>query len=329
MGILEILVADKVRRNRIADAKQAYSGLLGGTVTSEMSGTSAEFDEFGNPIEIRQQPSSVYDRQGSGFLGSNRGIDAQRQLRSGMVGAGYQPQEIASILGQQVKPQGPTSLMRNMVAAGVDLDSSEGQKQMLEILKKPQTSINMGTGAGTLWTDEQKKSAGLSQQAVVTTDRYGKPQILNKEKWTQPQILSGTYAARMDDATNSINKIMETGFDPAGIMQNIDFFGSPEIIANYARTPEGQQYRQAQENWISANLRKESGAAIPEEEMDREIKKWFPYPGDKASNIAQKSQSRKTAERGMRKAGGGAYHELIEQAERDRLSELRSKHGTN
>jgi hypothetical protein len=95
------------------------------------------------------------------------------------------------------------------------------------------------------------------------------------------------------------------------------------------RTPEGQRYRQAQVNWITANLRKESGAAIPETETEREIKKWFPQPGDEKDTIKQKARSRKDAERAMQKSAGGAYQELLDKAQSDRLSELRAKHGTN
>ena len=309
-------------------------GLLGESITSQMSGTSMEFDQNGNPINIKQQQPTIYDRQGTGFLGSDRGPMAQANLINEAQGLGYSPQQAVALLQPiqqaQQQPLKPTGLMQNLSAAGVDFNTKEGQQTLLDAVMKPQTQItqNLGGSVGSIWKPEQVKAAGFAPGTVVTQDRYGKPQVLNKEKYTQPQILSGTYAARMDDATNSIKKIMETGFDPAGIMQNIDFFGSPEIVANYMRTPEGQQYRQAQENWISANLRKESGAAIPEEEMDREIKKWFPYPGDKVQNIAQKSQARKTAERGMRKAAGGSYQELIDQAERDRLEELRAKHGT-
>jgi len=63
-------------------------GLLGESITSEMSGTSMEFDEFGNPIDVRQQVPQVYGRQGTGFLGSDRGVMAQAQLNAGLQTVG-------------------------------------------------------------------------------------------------------------------------------------------------------------------------------------------------------------------------------------------------
>jgi len=303
-------------RNRKERAKAAR-GLLGKSAQPQVLG------ELGRFTTQLQQA-----KQGSGLRGSPSSPEAQQNFLLGAMQAGIPQNEAINMMQTgQLEQVKPTNLMQNLTAAGVNLDTSAGQKTMLGAIMKPQTQINMGAGAGTMWTPEQVKQAGLPVNSVVTEDRYGKPQILSKEKYTQPQILSGTYAARMNDATVSIDKIMAGGFDPSGVMQNIDQFGIPNIAANYMRTPEGQQYRQAQENWISANLRKESGAAIPEQEMDREIKKWFPYPGDANKVIVQKSESRKTAERGMQKAAGGSYQELLDKADSDRLSELRGKHG--
>jgi hypothetical protein len=73
-------------------------------------------------------------------------------------------------------------------------------------------------------------------------------------------------------------------------------------------TPEkAQQFRQAQENWVTANLRQESGAAIGKDEMEKDIAKWFPQPGEPKSVIEQKAAARKVAERAMVvQAGPGA-----------------------
>lgn len=87
--------------------------------------------------------------------------------------------------------------------------------------------------------------------------------------------------------------------------------GSIPLIGDWARgrkeTTQQQQYRQAQENWVRANLRKESGAAIGKEEMEREIATYFPMPSDTPQTIAQKSLARKVTIDAMRKAAGNAY----------------------
>jgi hypothetical protein len=65
-------------------------------------------------------------------------------------------------------------------------------------------------------------------------------------------------------------------------------------------------HRQAQEDWVRAKLRKESGAVIADEEMEREIATYFPKPGDTPQVIKQKAKARETAIQGMKKAAGPA-----------------------
>lgn len=87
--------------------------------------------------------------------------------------------------------------------------------------------------------------------------------------------------------------------------------GALPFIGEWARnkkmTTQQQLYRQAQENWVTANLRKESGAVIGDAEMDREIKKYFPQPNDAPETIAQKAQARQVTMGAMKTEAGVAY----------------------
>jgi hypothetical protein len=68
-----------------------------------------------------------------------------------------------------------------------------------------------------------------------------------------------------------------------------------------------QQYQQAKTNFITAVLRKESGAAIGQNEFETEEKKYFPQAGDSKANIAQKQRARELAVEAMKiQAGPGA-----------------------
>ena len=78
------------------------------------------------------------------------------------------------------------------------------------------------------------------------------------------------------------------------------------MIGNYFSSPEYQLARQAQENFVTANLRKESGAVISKEEMDKEIRKYFPQPGDFQQVIDQKRLAREAAINAMRRNAGRA-----------------------
>lgn len=137
-----------------------------------------------------------------------------------------------------------------------------------------------------------------------------------------------------------------------GIMSGIGQKGAPTastaaasqvpIMGNWAErvmmTPEQQQYRQAQEDWVRSKLRKESGAVIAKEEMDQEIRTYFPQIGDSPEVIAQKARARQTAIKAMRDAAGPAISTQEQKApasgggalsadEKKELDDLRKRFG--
>lgn len=68
-----------------------------------------------------------------------------------------------------------------------------------------------------------------------------------------------------------------------------------------------QQYQQAKINFITAVLRKESGASIAPSEFDTEDKKYFPQPGESEKIILQKQRAREMAVEALKiMAGPGA-----------------------
>lgn len=118
-----------------------------------------------------------------------------------------------------------------------------------------------------------------------------------------PSVEQGNAAgfyARMVNSNKIIDDLEKKGYSP----DVRDFVTAGGKWTSAATSEEGQMYRQAQENWVRANLRKESGAAIPEGEMEAEIKNYFPMPGDKPATIKQKAQNRRVVTDAMRMAAG-------------------------
>ena len=110
------------------------------------------------------------------------------------------------------------------------------------------------------------------------------------------------FAGRMNDASSVLNSIERLP----------DFSGVPEFVwSRPTRTlPEQwQRYRQAGENWVRANLRRESGAVIGADEMQAEFRLYMPQPGDSPSVIAQKAAARARSEQAMQAQSRGAYSE--------------------
>jgi len=139
---------------------------------------------------------------------------------------------------------------------------------------------------------------------VPVTGLDGKP--LN-----EAQGNSVAYGIRMKEANSIIKKLAEEGVTrqsagagaPYGIGGIINALPSALGGAN----PKQQQVYQAKLNFITAILRKESGAAIGSDEFEREDQKYFPQIGDSDAVKAQKAQARQTAIKAMEiQAGPGA-----------------------
>lgn len=81
------------------------------------------------------------------------------------------------------------------------------------------------------------------------------------------------------------------------------------LAPNILQSNEGQLYTQAQRAFTEARLRKDSGAAIPEQEFANDRRMYFPQPGDIPEAIAQKAKSRKTAIGAISRSAGRAYEE--------------------
>lgn len=177
---------------------------------------------------------------------------------------------------------------------------AEGMKRYLF---KPQTAVyNAPTPpAGYYFMDPNSPSAGLSPIP-------GGP----AEKPTEGQQTAAGFFERMNDAADQINSLESSGLNPSAIREF-----APAAISNFFASPEFQTYQSAQADWVRAKLRKESGAVIGEEEMAKEIKTYFPQPGDSKRVIERKQKQRTTAEAAMaRSAGPQFYRQWLESRQR-------------
>ena len=118
----------------------------------------------------------------------------------------------------------------------------------------------------------------------------------------------------MVEAEALMERATRSGFQPGNIRDGVATAittgerAGPvsRFVGNTLMSGQGQLYRQAQEDWVRAKLRRESGAVIGDDEMAREILVYFPQPGDTPATIAQKAQSRRVAIDAMRQAAGRA-----------------------
>lgn len=164
----------------------------------------------------------------------------------------------------------------------------------------PQTAAPAdGSAAPATGATAPASPAGLSMTPLPNAQP--KPSKFNND-----QNLAAGFADRMSKAEESMGAVLGKGYDPTGLWDRTMVSGYVPL-GNMMTSTQGQLFRQAQEDWVRAKLRKESGAAIGEGEMDREISAYFPRAGDSKEVMEQKRRARQTATDAMKFSSGGAY----------------------
>lgn len=166
----------------------------------------------------------------------------------------------------------------------------------------------------------------LDQQVPATAPAAGTPLRGKGTALTESQGNATAYGMRMKEANAILEPLENAGKTNTGLIKGavsgavglVPFIGDkledvsgsifnalPRVLGGLS--PEQQQVAQARINFITAILRKESGAAIGASEFATAEKNYFPKPGDDAATIAQKQAARKTAIKAMEiQAGAGA-----------------------
>ena len=152
----------------------------------------------------------------------------------------------------------------------------------------------------------------------------GKP-LTGGKPLTETQGNATAFGIRMKESNDLLNALEDKGVTNTGIARSTigglvgmtPFVGEKmqqgvEATMNVfpgalgGPSAEQQQVAAARRNFITAVLRKESGAAISPGEFNTEAQKYFPQPGDSDSVIKQKRNARETAIRAMEiQAGPG------------------------
>jgi hypothetical protein len=149
--------------------------------------------------------------------------------------------------------------------------------------------------------------------AIPITSATGEPvKGVSGAKATEGQLNAAGYASRMIEAEKIIegSPLQAQRVGPlAATVGALPLVGG--VGERLMMTPQQQQVRQAQEDWVRSKLRKESGAVIGDEEMAREVKTYFPQIGDSPQVIAQKARARQIAINAMQTSAGPAMSQVM------------------
>jgi hypothetical protein len=123
---------------------------------------------------------------------------------------------------------------------------------------------------------------------------------------TEAQAKATIYASKMELAEKNLKGLDDqytSTIGAGGYMRGTEYVPG----GNALQSENYQKYKQARDNFITALLRQESGAAIGTAEFNRYEKELFPQPGDSDAVVKQKREARRIAIEGMKKGAGPGY----------------------
>jgi len=224
---------------------------------------------------------------------------------------GYDPQalykvssngEIIAIQGAEKEPE-QIRAYNTAVAQGLFDGSFEEFKRLGSAEQLPPTSFREYELAqedpayGEYLSERQRQQAEIAAGARPVSDS---------------QMLSAGFYRRALDSQRLLTSPIEIN----GEMVPLEFAGTQlSALAEslplggaerFLMSDEYLQFQQAKTNFVTAVLRKESGAAISAEEFTNEDKKYFPQPGDNEKLIEQKRKARELAIQNLKNESGRA-----------------------
>jgi len=150
---------------------------------------------------------------------------------------------------------------------------------------------------------EKAQRANINSQ-IAERNATGTTGVKGKAP-TEGQVASAGYADRIQQANSIIDA-------KTPVLQNLNYaqfklLESKSQLANKLLNADQRQAAQAMRNFITAKLRKESGAAISPTEFDDARLQYFPSLGDDATTIANKKSLRDSVLNNLIMGSGGAY----------------------
>lgn len=193
--------------------------------------------------------------------------------------------------------------VRTMRAAGIDPSTPQGSQLLKNWLTKQTTHAPAATAisygspvpvvlpGGEIGYAQPPNRQGAAPQIMMGPG--GSPLVKPKDEkpMTESQAKAAAFASQMQTAERELDS---TPIDQSkiGAQAAVALSGG---VGNFMVSPAVQRARQAQEQWAESYLRFKTGAASTEQEVIRNVKTFFPQPGDSKEVVAQKKRARQQA----------------------------------
>lgn len=146
---------------------------------------------------------------------------------------------------------------------------------------------------------QQLAMEGVKAQNAVALEKLK----LGDKPANRDQFAAAQFGKRIESANQILDDLYSKGYNRASRREGIKAALLPDSMhSDFLKRQE-----QAERNFITAQLRRESGSAISHSEFDTGEKQYFPRAGDTPEVLAQKAQNRAQAYAGLKAEAGPAW----------------------
>lgn len=289
-------------------------------------------EDYARPEKRQAMAAALRKQYAYGTLGQLMGVDPTVQAGQSMQEQAQGSLKSALAKQQQARAMEEQRLERERQQLNADRAFRENQRQFgiqESRLSRQQTNdekkqwmhaVDPVSGTMRLYnqfTGEWRDGPGGSTQrrdTRPTEPGFAPPPEYGYGKQTEAEQKSQFYAQTAVQALPEMSRALASGYKPSRIDQfaagpQASGFGG-EVQKNIPRSfssEQGRAFYTAGRQVLAGILRKESGAAITDDEWQNYGPMYLPWPGDSAADIARKMQFLHQQAENMARGAGGAY----------------------
>ena len=324
-------LANMLRQQTMQDV-QAYSQAISGTPEQTVYGAGME----GPTMNVNPAVTPDYTKGLSTLMGSR---SPQSQALGNML--------LADMMKTQKLGEGDTLVRGNFgggftpvgqgadkfraplqidTGTSIEFRDAKDPTKVLQVIPKSQAGQVVEREDGTYLVDTR------TGQARPVVGQQGQP-LVGGKPMTETQSNATAFGMRAVEANKILTDIEKSGTTTTGGIRTVvsGTLGAIPLVGenletksnaalNFTASDKQQQTDQARRNFVTAILRKESGAAISPSEFANEEKKYFPQIGDSAKVIKQKQDARDLAIKALEVQAGPTGARSIKAQQNPQLS---------
>lgn len=192
---------------------------------------------------------------------------------------------------------GPDSKMVRVSGGAADIANQEKLAGIQKSLAEAKAAPGLAALKNRL---TEAKIESLGANAALKEMTAAKGPVYNKD-----QNDAGGYARRLEQAESDFAKLATAGYDRTNNWESVKANAWGPLQGENAKLQ-----NQAERNFINANLRRESGAAISPTEFDSAAQQYFPRAGDTPAVLEQKMANRQQVIANLKAASSGAIDKI-------------------